>query len=169
MQKEIFVCPNPEACKSVVSTLFELGVSEDKIGVIAKDGLPIDELPEADEEDKNDAVAGAKRGAVLGSAVGLFAGLGVISVAPVGIIVGGAGLAVAALGGATYGTLVSAMIGSSVPNSLLREYQDQIESGAVVVIVEMDEANVDNIKKAVIDKHPELSTEGKLGPVPPVI
>jgi len=169
MQKEIFVAPNPEICKSIVNSLRELGVDEEHIGVLAKDSLPIDDLPEADDEDKNDAIAGAKRGAAFGGAAGLFAGLGIMVVAPAGIAIGGAGLALAAVGGATYGTFVSTMIGASVPNSQLREYEDYLERGAVLLIVEMDESSVESIKSSLMSKHPELKAEGELGSVPPAL
>jgi len=169
MQKQVYLVPTTDICKEVVSSLNKLGISDEQIGVIARDDIPLDSLPDASYEDENDMVPAAKRGAVLGGAAGMLAGLTAVVLSPVGIVLGGAGVAIAAAGGASYGTFVSAMIGTSVPNSQLREYEAELEKGVILLIVELEEDDVDKINKELYARHPELNAQGDMGVVPPVL
>jgi len=86
---------------------------------------------------ENDTVPAVKRGATIGGAMGLLAGLGAVTIAP-GIILAGAAVALAATGGASLGALGASIVGASVPNSLLREYTDAMERGELLIVVKVD-------------------------------
>lgn len=169
MPKHIYIVPNPQQCKLVVDSLYELGLTDEHIGVVAKDNVSLEALPEADYEDENDLVGGAKRGAAVGGAAGLLAGMSAVALAPAGIVIGGAGLALATMGGASFGTFVAAMIGVSVPNSQLREYEEKMEKGSVLLIVELEEGSIDSIQSELKARHPDIIAEGGVGVVPPAL
>ena len=65
-----------------------------------------------------------------GGATGLLAGLAAAVIAPAGVAVGGAAMLLGTtVAGVSYGAFVSALVGSSVPNSQLREFEELLEKG----------------------------------------
>jgi hypothetical protein len=64
---------------------------------------------------------------------------------------------VTALIGAAFGAWVSSMVASSIPNSRLKTFEAGIESGRVLMMVDVPSGRVDEIKRNVIGKHPETS------------
>lgn len=69
-----------------------------------------------------------------GGAIGLLAGLVAVAIPPVGITVAGvAGLAIA---GALTGGWTGALAGASVPDPVRRKFQDEIEAGRILVVLD---------------------------------
>jgi len=121
-KKIVFTAESVPLCEQMVELLHSRGIDDDSIGVIASDQTPLPSLPNADLME-NDAIPAVQRGGTVGAITGVVAGLG-MTVATPGFVIGGAGLALAALGGGSFGALASALIGASVPNSHLQEYQE---------------------------------------------
>lgn len=92
-------------------------------------------------------MAGATRGAVSGTAVGILAGLFVATFPAAGLVAKGAALTAGAIGGAGFGLWVGSMIGSSVPNSQIKEWQELIDLGYILIVVEVSI----EIEQAVVD------------------
>ncbi|MGQ7843323.1 hypothetical protein ACUNV4_02520 [Granulosicoccus sp. 3-233] len=168
VDKLVFSAGNAESGRKVVDMLKAEGVDESRISVIGKDAQPIEDMPDPGEFE-NDVVPGSKRGALVGGATGLLAGLGAIVIAP-GLALGGAALALATAGGATFGVLASSLIGSSVPNSQLREYEEAIARGEVLMVVELEEGQRSSELRARLQQaFPELTFHGEIDAVPPVV
>ena len=171
MEKLLFLVPDADTAKGVIRTLREHGVKDDDLGVLANDRTAIEALPEADVEDDSDVVPAFARGVAAGGATGLLAGLAALAFPPIGIVAGGAALvATTTLGGASFGAFAAALVGTSVENSQLREYEEAIERGEILVIVDVedDEGRMNEIKGALAAAHPSVSIEGTKG-APPVI
>ena len=164
MEKLLFLVPDADVAKDVIATLAALDVPEDHIGVVANDEALVADLPEPDVEDESDVVPAYARGVVAGGATGMVAGLVALAVPPLGLAAGGAAVvATAALGGASFGGFASLLIGTSVDNSQLDQYEDAVKRGEILMLVDVDEDDERGereIRKALDEKHPSLSVEG---------
>lgn len=156
MKRFCFLLPDIPTTRRVVSELKEQGIAEEHLHVIANEGVPLEDLPEASLLEKSDLIRGAEIGAVGGGAIGLLAGLVAISVPPAGIVVGG-GVAVATtLMGATLSALLSGLIGMDFPNARLESFQDAIESGQVLMLVDVGESGAEETASNIRKHHPEV-------------
>jgi hypothetical protein len=165
--KLVFTVPDTAGALAVVNSLKDQGLTESEISVIGNDSQKLDAIPDAGEF-SNDVKPAAKRGAAFGGATGLLAGVSAALALP-GLAIGGAALALATAGGATFGVLASALIGSSVPNSQVREYEDAIGRGELLIVVEVDDDRAGDVARHLHTKFPELELKGEIDPVPPVV
>jgi hypothetical protein len=58
------------------------------------------------------------------------------------------------------------MVGASVPNSKLRQFQREIELGKVLLMVDVPLGAVDDIRAVVTGRHPEAVAAGQVRPYP---
>jgi|GEM_PF-704245 len=165
--KLVFTVSSAQLGEEVVNRLRTLGVEDDAIGFIANEGTTLSNLPEADLL-QNDVIPAIKRGGTAGALVGVVAGLGVSAAAAPGLLVGGAGLALATLGGASFGTLVSALVGAAVPNRHLEEYEELLGKGELLLIVDVTDKDRAAIKKSLQEDFPSLKLEDTLPPATPI-
>ena len=163
--KIVFTAQSVPQCEQIVSLLRSLEVTDESIGVIASDQTALPSLPGADLM-QNDVIPAVKRGGAAGALTGVVAGLGMTLAAP-GFVIGGAGLALAALGGASFGALASGLIGTSVPNSHLQEYLEALKQGQLLLVVDVPDEREEYIKKSLSNRFPSLKMVGELpGAVP---
>ena len=165
--KLIFTVPNVDTCEGAVDLLRKEGIAEDAISIIGNSSKDLSTLPDGGTLE-NDSVPGLQRGATIGGAVGLLGGLSAITIAP-GLVVAGAAIALATAGGASVGALGAALTGGSVPNSRLRDYEELISRGKLLMVVEVDEGNRLHTEKLLTTDFPEIVLEGDLDTIPPAI
>lgn len=166
-KKSIFSVPDTPAALQIVEFLKARGLDDSNISVLGNEATELSAIPDPGEFD-NDVVPASKRGVVVGGATGLLAGLGAVLVAP-GLAIGGAALALATAGGATFGVLASSLIGSSVSNSQIREYEEVIERGDLLMVVEIEEEASDEIIEQLRSRYPEVVLMGEVDVIPPVV
>ncbi|WP_414543204.1 general stress protein [Nostoc sp. CCY0012] len=131
------------------------GFSMDRVSVIAKDADHKDDVAGTEVRervgDKADegAAVGAVSGGVLGGVTGLLVGLGTLAIPGIGpIMLAGATattLATTLAGagiGAAAGSLVGALIGLGIPEERARVYNERVERGHYLVVVEGTEAEL---------------------------
>lgn len=152
-KRALGVFPNRRDAEAALSQLRDSGFPMDRVSVIAKHADNEDRLAGADVSDRvgaktdNEADDGAKTGAVTGGALGgltgLLVGLGTLAIPGVGpILVGGAtatALATTLAGGAigaAAGSLVGALVGLGIPDEQARVYNDRVQRGDYLVIVD---------------------------------
>jgi hypothetical protein len=164
--KIVFTAQSVPLCEQIVELLHSLGITDESIGVIASDKTSLPSLPGADLME-NDVIPAVQRGGAVGAITGVVAGLGMTFAAP-GFVIGGAGLALAALGGASFGALASGLIGTSVPNSHLQEYQEALEQGELLLIVDVPDDHEESIKKSLTHRFPSLKIEDELPGTAPI-
>jgi len=152
-----FMVPSTAAARRIRDELLLNRIEDGHIHVLAKDGVPLEGLHEASILQKTDFVHGAETGLALGGAVGIVAGLVAILFPPAGVNLQLVTILVTALIGATFGAWVSSMVASSIPNSRLKTFEAGIESGRVLMMVDVPSGRVDEIKRQVISQHPEAS------------
>lgn len=95
------------------------------------------------------AATGATTGGIIGGTLGLLAGIGALAIPGLGAFIAAgpiiAALSGSAIGGAT-GLLVGSLIGLGIPEYEAKKYQDELESGHVLLCVHAK--NSDQCEKA---------------------
>ena len=133
MIRRVYSLASPDSARAAVAALRASGFTEEHISLAARSDIELERLPETYVEDTHDFNGGLKRGLVLGSGTGLLAGLVAASIPSFGITLAGA--AALAVAGAAVGGWSSALVGTSLPGHLHREFEQEIENGRVVLAV----------------------------------
>jgi hypothetical protein len=167
MRRIYFLLPNIERARQVVDELLLARIEEHHIHVLAREGTPMENLPEASFLQRSDFVPALERGLAVGGGAGLVAGLVAVTFPPAGMVLGGGALLGIALAGAGMGAWISSMIGMDVPNRQLKAFTDAIERGEILMLVDVPKARVTEIEKLVRSHHPEADIEGTEPTIPP--
>lgn len=155
-----FVLPNADSARKVHNELLLARIEEHRMHVVARDGTNLTDLPEAGLLQKSDLVHGIQMGIMIGGATGVLFGA---LAGWMGYLVDGLeGLAIlgTALAGAFIGAFASSMIAINVPNTRHKEFQDSIDRGNVLFLVEVPVGRVDEISDLVRSHHPEADVRG---------
>ena len=160
MSKLFFLIPDERTASDVVADLTARGVPETAIGVVARDPVSNSSVPDADVSDTSDIKPAIAQGVVAGGGTGLLAGL-TMAIVPGGFAVGGAALAGLALAGGAFGAWVSGMIGVSVTNREIVEFEDAIKNGALLMMVDVDDERLGVVKHVVTGRHPKVVFGGE--------
>ncbi|HKJ08708.1 MAG TPA: DUF1269 domain-containing protein [Gammaproteobacteria bacterium] len=167
MKRIYFLLPDVDTAHNLVDALLLQRIEARHIHVIAREGTPMEELPEASFVQTSDFVPGMERGLAAGGATGLVAGLVAASFPPAGLVIGGGALLAIAVAGAGFGALWASLVGAALPNSRLKQFQQAIENGEVLMMVDVPYARADEIEALVREHHPEVEIEGREPTVPP--
>jgi len=159
--------PNITVTHNLVNELLLSHVEERYIHVIAKEGTPMEELPEASLFQKSDFVPAIERGLTLGAITGVVCGLVAMSLPPAGLVIGGGAVLAIGAAGAGVGGWMSSMIGISLPSSRLKKFEEAINQGEFLVFVDVARARVDEIEELVRKHHPEADIKGVEPMMPP--
>jgi hypothetical protein len=156
----LYLMPDLTSAKRMMDDLLLARVEERHIHFLARRGTPMDGLHEASHLQKSDLVHGAQLGLMIGAVLGCALGVVVAyaleeaDTARIVTVLGGALL------GALFGAWVSSMVGSSVPNSRLRQFQQAIDEGRILLMVDVPETRVDEIRERLKAIHPEAEDRG---------
>ena len=134
--RRIYASPNLAAAQAALAAARDTGIERDALSLIARSDIEMDAVP------------AALRGAAGGGAVGLVAGLIAVAVPPLGITLAGAGLMAAV--GALVGSWSSALVGATVPDPVRRQFEEAIEAGRILLVVDADEEALARADQAVI-------------------
>lgn len=161
MHRLYFLMPDITVTHNLVNELLLSHVEERHIHVIAKEGTPMEELPEASLLQKSDFIPAIERGLALGAVTGVLVGLVAMSFPPAGLVIGGGAVAAIGAAGAGVGGWLSSMVGISVPSMRLKKFEDAINKEEVLVLVDVKRDQVEKIEKLVKKHHPEADIEGE--------
>jgi hypothetical protein len=160
MHRLNFLMPDITVTHNLVNELLLSHVEERHIHVIAKEGTPMEELPEASLLQKSDFIPAVERGLALGAATGVIVGLVAMTFPPVGLSIGGGALFAIGAAGAGVGGWLASMVGVSVPSTRLKKFEDAIKDGEFLVLVDVKRDRVNEIEALVKKHHPEADIEG---------
>jgi hypothetical protein len=155
MKRLYFLLPDTSMAKSIVDELLLARIEEHHIHIIAREGIPLDELPEASLLQKSDLIPALERGAALGGVTGILAGLLAVSFPPAGVVLGGGALLGITLAGAGIGAWLSSMIGVDLENTQLKAFESAIHEGQILMLVDVAKDRAGDITKLVQIIHPE--------------
>src|SRR5690554_1742147 len=128
MKRIYFLSPDFDTTKKIVDELLLARIEEHHIHILAKRGTEMEDLPEASFLEKTDFVPALEQGLALGGATGILAGLVAVAL-PTGLVLGGGAVLAISLAGAGVGALMSSMVGISIGNRRLEQFQEAIENG----------------------------------------
>ena len=160
MRRLYFMLPDLDTTKVVVDELLLKRIDEHHIHVVAKEGTPMGDLPEANLLQKSDFIPAMERGLAVGGITGILAGIAAVTFPPAGLILGGGAILGTSLAGAGIGAWISGMIGMDVPNSQIEKFEGAIEKGEVLMMVDIPKERVEEIEALVQQHHPEADVGG---------
>lgn len=166
MRRIYFLVPDITATKRIVNELLLARIEEKHIHVIAKRGTPLEDLPEASLLQKSDFVPAVQQGLALGGSTGVLAGLVAVALPPASTVVAGGILLASALAGAGVGAWVSGLVGMSIGNRRIKEFEDAIEAGHFLVLADVSSDRVEEIEERVKQHLPEVEIESTEPKVP---
>lgn len=166
MKRIYFLVPDIEITKKIVDDLLLARVEERHIHVLAKRDTPLENLPEATFLQKTDFIPALEQGIAIGGMGGILAGLVALAL-PTGVVLGGGAILALPLLGAGLGGWASSLIGASIGNRRLKDYEAAIERGEFLVMVDVPKLRVDEIEELIKKHHPDAECEGVEPLMPP--
>ncbi|MFI3155668.1 MAG: DUF1269 domain-containing protein [Methylococcaceae bacterium] len=165
MRRIYFLAPNIAITHKIVEELHAEGIEDRHIHILAKRDTPLEGLPEAGVSIKTDFLPAVERGVALGGTTGLLAGL--IGLRFAGFAIAGGPLLGIIMAGASIGSLMGGLAGMSSGNSRLKQFEEAIEQGELLVLVDIPQERIEVIKELIIRHHPEAEFEGIEPILPP--
>ena len=166
MRRLYFMLPNLPMTNTVVDELLLKRIDDHHMHIIAKEGTPLGDLPEANLLQKSDFIPAVERGLAVGGATGLLAGIAAITFPPAGLVLGGGAVLATSLAGAGFGAWMSGMIGMDVHNTQITQFEEAIERGEILVMVDIDKRRVQEIEELVHSHHPQAQMGGTEPQIP---
>ena len=160
MRRIYFLVPSVASARAIVDELLLARIEERHIHVVAREGTPLEELPQARLAQSSDLVPALQRGVAAGGLSGLLAGVLAITFPPAGLVLGGGALVGLALFGAGFGAWMSGMVGVGLPSSRIEPYGRAIAAGQLLLMIDVPRARVGEIEALVIRHHPDAELEG---------
>ncbi len=123
-------------------------------------GMSLGILHKASYFQKSDVRHARYLGAGLGALGGMLLGI-YLKLTPIGDFEFGVGtFLLATIGGAAFGAWASTLIGLSTPNSQLKPFQADIDSGKILLMVDVPVVRVEEIEALLASRHPEAADKG---------
>lgn len=160
MRRLYFMLPDLDTANTVVDELLLKRVDEHHIHVVAKEGTPMGDLPEANLLQKSDFIPAMERGLAVGGITGVLAGIAAVTFPPAGLVLGGGAILGTSLAGAGIGAWISGMIGMDVPNSQIEKFEGAIEKGEVLMMIDIPKTRVEEIEALIQQHHPDADMGG---------
>jgi len=161
MRKRIYwLLPDPQSAHEVMKDLLLARIENSHIHFMAREGLDLSGLHEANLLQASDFVRSAQMGLGLGAALGAGAGV-LVTFSSLANAVSKPGLvaALAALG-AAFGAWSASMIGASAPSRRLRRFEPALQRGEILLIADVPARRVGEIEAMLHARHQEGHDEG---------
>lgn len=166
MRKRIYwLLPHHASARQTMDDLLLARIDEGHIHFAAREGATMDGLHAASILQTSDLVEAAQQGALIGAGMGAAAGvLAAFTVvgtgSPAGVV-----MLLAAVG-AALGTWAASMIGSSTPSRRLRRFEQAMERGEYLLMVDVPRGRIEEIEALLAARHPEGHFEGREPNIP---
>lgn len=160
MRRLFFLAPDVRSAHDVVDSLLLARVPEKHIHVLAREGTPLADLPEAGIAQSSDLIPAIERGAAAGGVTGGLAGLVAVAIPGMAIIPAGGIVIALAAAGALVGSWASSMIGVSVSSTRLERFKEAIASGQVLVMADVQQEHAESIEQKIREARPAVQSEG---------
>src|ERR1700692_3860718 len=160
MRRLYFLLPDTQSAKAIVNELLLERVEWRHIHVLAKQDVPLEHLLEATLTQRSDLLPALARGTAAGGVAGMLAGLVAVAFASAGLTIAGGVVVLLTLASAGFGAWTATMIGVDVPNTRLKRFEDAIEKGELLMMVDVGKDRVEEIEQLIKSHHPEADIEG---------
>jgi hypothetical protein len=165
MRRIYFLVPNIETTHKIVKELQTAGIEDRHIHILAKRDMPLEGLPESGVTIKTDFIPAVERGLALGGTTGLLAGL--VGLRFAGFAIAGGPLLGIIMAGATIGSLMGGLAGMNSGNSRLKQFEEAIEQGDILMLIDVQRERIETIRKLVVRHHSDAHFEGIEPILPP--
>lgn len=145
--RHVFSVTDIAAAQRAMRAAREAGLDDEDLSLIARADIELEEIPDKRKIADTDFMPAALRGAAAGGATGLLAGLVAIAFPPLGVTLAGAGLLTVV--GAAVGTWTSALVGSTVEDPVRRKFEEEIEAGRILLVIDGEEPQLSAADAAV--------------------
>lgn len=160
-RKLYFMLPDVASARAMLDELLLARIREKDMRFWGPEGVLPADMPAANFWQKTDLVHGLETGGVIGAAVGLLVGIALVLFPPQGLVLHTIAILVAALGGALFGAWVAGMVAAAIPNSRLKAFQEGIDRGQVLLILDIPYARVEAVEDLFARRHPEVRFGGQ--------
>ena len=160
MRRIYFLVPSVASAKAIVDDLLLARIEERHIHIVAREGTPLEDLPEAGVAQRSDLVPALQKGVAAGGLSGLLAGALAVTFPPAGLVLGGGALLGLTLFGAGFGAWMASMVGVGLPSSRIEKFETAIARGELLMMIDVPRARVEAIEALVKRHHPESELEG---------
>ena len=159
MRRLCCLSPDVDHARAVVDGLKSDGIAKKNIYTLSKSDQVLDRLPDAGPE-ADDFLPAFERGVAIGGAAGVFLGLMALAFPPAGLVVGGGGVLLLGLAGASLSGMLTGMAGAAFPNSRLHEFEAAIEAGKILIMVDVALADAQRVAGLIGRLEPVVDVEG---------
>lgn len=166
MKRLCFLVPDIDSAHGVVDDLRAAGFPDADIFVVCNDDSRLGDMPDTGTIEESDFYPQLTRGIAAGGVIGAVGGMLALRLA--GLALGGGAIILFSLIGAGLNGLLAASAGAAFPNSRLREFEEAIEAGHVLIMVNVPKAVIEQTETLIRQRHPEIEIE-HVEPHTPVI
>ena len=155
-----FMLPDVPSARALLDELLLARIEERRMHFWAKDGTPLPDMPEANFLQKTDLVHGVESGMLIGGAIGAIGGALLVRFPLEGIHLPMIAVLIAGVVGVLFGAWASGMVAAAIPNSRMTAFQEAIERGQVLLMIDVPYRRVREIEELVEKRHPEIRFGG---------
>jgi hypothetical protein len=161
MKRRLYVVlPDLASAIQTANDLLMARVEDRHMHFIGKRGMSLGALHEASVLQKSDVRHALFLGAGLGALGGMLLGI-YLKLTPIGGMTFDVGtFLLATIGGMLFGAWCSTLVGLSTPNIKLKPFEPEIESGKILLMVDVPVARVEEIEALIARRHPEAVDRG---------
>ncbi len=145
--RHVYSVPDVPTADAALRAAREAGLQDDDLSLVARADIELDSIPDHRKEADTDFKPAAIRGAAAGGGTGLLLGLAAVAFPPLGVTLAGAALMT--LGGTLVGTWVAALVGSTVEDPLRRKFEEEIEAGKILLVIDADDETLPRAEAAI--------------------
>ncbi|HMH17766.1 MAG TPA: DUF1269 domain-containing protein [Burkholderiales bacterium] len=155
-----FLLPDLGSAVQTANDLLLARIEDRHMHFLAKRGMPLGKLHEANYLQKSDAVHGAELGFVIGGVGGFLLGIYIYLTPPEGIALQLVTVLIGTVIGAVFGAWAASLVAMSVPNSRLKSFQKEIDAGKILLMVDVQPSQIRDLRDLVSRRHPEAAARG---------
>ena len=161
MRRRLYwLLPDVESARRIADDLLLARVEDRHMHFLARPGIDLGPLHEASVLQKTDVRHAAISGSLIGALLGALAGWLFAQFPLEGLRIGVGGILLFTAFGAGFGFFASTLVGTSLPNSYLRQFEREVADGRILVMVDVPLHRVEEVQDALQKKHPEATWRG---------
>jgi hypothetical protein len=166
LRRLYWLLPDVESARRTADDLLLGRVDDRHMHFLARRGTDLGELHEASILHKTDVRHAAGRGLFLGGLLGALAAWLLTQFPIAGLPFQHAGVLMVIAAGAAFGVFAATLVGVAVPNSKLAKFAAEIESGKILLMVDVPLGRIDEVQALLERRHPEATWRGQEATVP---
>ena len=153
-----FLLPDIASARATANELLLARIEDRHMHFLATRGTDLGELHEANFLYKTDLVHGAAIGLMIGSFCGLLLGILLFLIPPAGVKLQLVTILITTVVAGSVGAWIASIVGTSVPNSRLNIFHDDIAHGKILLIVDVPSRRVEWLRELIVKLHPEAKS-----------